>query len=485
MKSPRMSNVSPSKEKFCSLISEIIGNSTDIIVEKETVLDFDAVELTLLIKSIGFQLVSLDFDSTPTEGAREIEVDIKCKESGIHSKLLMSAEKCTCPTRKAVNNNSFWEVQGIAPSTPLDKNKGIIQDTSCNLLPDVSKKTTNLAKTMLTVLLQHYQADFEPKGEQIKTIDVKQLVDRLQEKIANDDKPTESGKVSNNEKSTIAEKPIPTKDFISPGDKGETKSHCSTPLSSMNVTPVPSSYDNTTEPSVPKILLHNSSDNVENILIENEKPPETCSQNPSESIEILATTPTQNEATFEKLNAESERDVCLIQAITDARKQLDSALLMLKCNLTRNLSQNSILTVTPQVTKKPPTPKKETLFQRPANRRLSADAIELRRHSYGARQEVKSKINTGVLKTSSSSGSVNDIKKKVLNVPLTGKIAKPDTPRPIVPKKSMSVDNKPVVVSKIAIKRTTSATNLKGTTSASKLAKNPTNNKTPNVAKKL
>ena len=37
--------------------------------------------------------------------------------------------------------------------------KGFIQDSSCNLLPEISKKTQHLARTMLTVLLPQLKVD--------------------------------------------------------------------------------------------------------------------------------------------------------------------------------------------------------------------------------------------------------------------------------------------------------------------------------------
>lgn len=110
----------------------------------------DVIELTLLLKSIGFRLNSIDFDeqhfagkmngngtrsagTSPTNqqaaGEHFINVQISCSQSKIVSNLSlnMGAEHnamdaasidpnkcaaCTCPKREQrENNNSFWEVQ--------------------------------------------------------------------------------------------------------------------------------------------------------------------------------------------------------------------------------------------------------------------------------------------------------------------------------------------------------------------------------------
>ena len=89
-------------------------------------MEYDAIELTLILKSIGYRLVALEFNDSPNiEGPNEIEIDIKCKRSGLHSKMQFLPTKCTCPNRKSENNNSFWEIQGIAPDTIATQTKVI------------------------------------------------------------------------------------------------------------------------------------------------------------------------------------------------------------------------------------------------------------------------------------------------------------------------------------------------------------------------
>lgn len=149
-----MSGASPSKEKFCSIIGEIVDKTCDIIVDTEEALEYDAVELTVLLKSIGFRLISFEFETSPEVDSSDIEMEIRCKRSGITSKLLLNAKKCTCPERnkQAENNNSYWEIQGRGPQTPVSRFKGIVKDTSCDLLPDISRKSANISRTTLAML---------------------------------------------------------------------------------------------------------------------------------------------------------------------------------------------------------------------------------------------------------------------------------------------------------------------------------------------
>lgn len=115
-------------------------------------LTMDVIELTLLLKSIGFRLNSIDFDAqhfaakrqpgdgTPSAGTsptsqqadagdHRIDVQISCSQSRIVSNLslklreatdavaaapveLAKCTACTCPKRaQRDDNNSFWEIQ--------------------------------------------------------------------------------------------------------------------------------------------------------------------------------------------------------------------------------------------------------------------------------------------------------------------------------------------------------------------------------------
>lgn len=100
----------------------------------------DTIELTLLLKSIGFRLESIDFNEhrfsggkmldntntipspTKVNDANFIHVEISCSKSKIISRLsykfnddganAAAPSTCTCPPKTIVdNNNSFWEIQ--------------------------------------------------------------------------------------------------------------------------------------------------------------------------------------------------------------------------------------------------------------------------------------------------------------------------------------------------------------------------------------
>lgn len=105
----------------------------------------DAIELTMILKSIGFRLDSFDFQAKATHtaangGARiendcipmakslspqsksdddVISVQIACGKSNIVSRMtyrLRDSADCSCPDMASVNNNnSFWEIQATGP----------------------------------------------------------------------------------------------------------------------------------------------------------------------------------------------------------------------------------------------------------------------------------------------------------------------------------------------------------------------------------
>lgn len=128
------------------------------VFHRSQLLTMDVIELTLLLKSIGFRLESIDFDEFRSWGKKAndcgngigasattinsnrsdadhhyINVEISCSKSKIVSHLSFKINEsdagatdiqphtmtdttkliaCTCPKRESRNdNNSFWEVQ--------------------------------------------------------------------------------------------------------------------------------------------------------------------------------------------------------------------------------------------------------------------------------------------------------------------------------------------------------------------------------------
>lgn len=105
-------------------------------------LPIDVTEVTLMLKSIGFRLDSIDFNaqrfcggkisdhkaddvmSSPLPAAKEanyISVEISCGKSKIISRLsyklsddeqsVSPSSQCTCPKKEGTVDNSFWEIQ--------------------------------------------------------------------------------------------------------------------------------------------------------------------------------------------------------------------------------------------------------------------------------------------------------------------------------------------------------------------------------------
>lgn len=96
----------------------------------------DVIDLTLILKSIGFRLESIDFNASRFSGGRIadwkadevisspakssandsqfISVDISCGKSKIISRMsyrLSNDAQCTCPKQDATVDNSFWDIQ--------------------------------------------------------------------------------------------------------------------------------------------------------------------------------------------------------------------------------------------------------------------------------------------------------------------------------------------------------------------------------------
>lgn len=325
-----ISNTSQSKEKFQSVLSEIFEKYKDVIIdEMEDILEYDTVEITLLLKSIGFRLLSLEFTELPNENSNDIEIDIKCRKSGLSSKMILENKKCSCPTRKGTNNNSFWEVQGIDPSTPVAKSKGIIQDTSCNLLPDISKKTAKFSKLTLATLLQNYQTKFmDAEINRIKMIDIKQIVERFELKA---------------EKNLIrSNSPIDKLSTLSTSESLKCI-QCST--CSGSISPIPTSsvsnasIETFTDNQVPQISV--VAENGSNIEIIN-------AEITTENKDILLTndvhqSQNQNNENLKQSNEQiNEKDIYLAKDIETTIKHLNSALTILKSGTSKDLTSDNL-----------------------------------------------------------------------------------------------------------------------------------------------
>ncbi|XP_055691411.1 uncharacterized protein LOC129794639 [Lutzomyia longipalpis] len=234
-------------------ISEILKSSDS---------NWDVIEITQLLKSLGLQLDSVDFETAvaPNEGtAPHLSVEIRCGTSKIVSRLTSTVKReCICP--KYSNNSSFWEVQGIAPSANGVEN-GNTKEKSSNLLPEISKNTNDCVKTLLDAALHLFK----------------------------------------------------------------------TPATVPTTTDLVDLHSNK-ENSVPAVKIEPAAE--ENL-------------NTSSSTQIISPSP-KDEVFFANMRADNDRDIRIIQQLSEARYKIDQALLMLKFNGRSDMLHNSLLMNTPQ-----------------------------------------------------------------------------------------------------------------------------------------
>lgn len=90
----------------------------------------NVLELTLLLKTMGFRLNYLDYEdpkdvSTSTSGSKELTIEIRCGHRNIVSRLSASEDQCACPAKREEtdNDSSFWEILGTAPSSSPGRKK--------------------------------------------------------------------------------------------------------------------------------------------------------------------------------------------------------------------------------------------------------------------------------------------------------------------------------------------------------------------------
>lgn len=120
-------------------------------LDDENPLRVDVIDLTLLLKSIGLKLEYLDFEPEKSN-TDTLTVDIKCNRSGVMARLSYDLVDCSCP-EKDDREASFWEVQATGPKV-FSKHKN---NTSSNLLPEVSENCSIVSKAMLSNLLDYYR----------------------------------------------------------------------------------------------------------------------------------------------------------------------------------------------------------------------------------------------------------------------------------------------------------------------------------------
>lgn len=104
-------------------------------------------------------------------------------------------------------------------------------------------------------------------------------------------------------------------------------------------------HDDLKEYLLPKALQENQKAVKEQETETLEAPKVVVTSSPNE-LELAGGSPFNITSSSSQSNV--DRDINVITQITEARSRLDSALVMLKLNLTQDLVESSILTVTPQ-----------------------------------------------------------------------------------------------------------------------------------------
>lgn len=114
----------------------------------------EPIELTLILKSLGFNLESFDFNGNIT-GENEVEIIINCNRSGIKSKMKYRSPNCSCPIRTPINDISYWDVEGIDPMLKQRSTK--YEEKSSNLLPNLSRRSTLVTNSLITAIFKVYK----------------------------------------------------------------------------------------------------------------------------------------------------------------------------------------------------------------------------------------------------------------------------------------------------------------------------------------
>lgn len=321
-------------------------------------LKVDVMDLTLLLKSMGLKLDYIDFEHEKLN-ADTLTVQIACNKSGVLAKLSYDLVSCSCPDKND-KETSFWEVQGTGPSV-FSKFRN---DTSSNLLPEISEKCSMVSKAMLSNLLDYYRTN-------IKSIERGEDVLQSPLKVATPTICVTSPGLTNHCTSPKEEKPVehaepvsipdsqrvktdPDGSIIKPrsleelhdsptktaSEKSEIKSNTSSESVGIdNATRDLSGHETVGKPIIAESTLPNLTYPDENSFVN------------SNAMKALITS-SPNEKMFDSiLNAEviHERDLNVLHCLYQARQQIDAALLVMKFNNPyMDISKATTVTTTPQ-----------------------------------------------------------------------------------------------------------------------------------------
>ncbi|XP_065086011.1 uncharacterized protein LOC135708003 [Ochlerotatus camptorhynchus] len=328
-------------------------------------LSIDVMDLTLLLKSMGLKLEYIDFEEEKLN-TDTLSVQIKCNKSGVLAKLSYDLVNCSCPD-KNYKETSFWEVQGTGPSV-FSK---CTNDTSSNLLPEISEKCSMVSKAMLSNLLDYYRSNIRAieRGEDVLQSPLKVATPKIciispGKSLTSDPcaTPPAEGKTAHTE---LPHTPDNRNKFESVGKGVKPRS-----LEELQDSPKKSSdeqNDAKLNSSLESVGIDNATrelsgnDSAEKPIIVGESTPEPAlskSNMPndssfanSEAMKALITS-SPNEKIFDSIltvDQNHERDLNVIHCLQQARQQIDTAMLVMKLNNPcSDLTKISAVTTTPQ-----------------------------------------------------------------------------------------------------------------------------------------
>lgn len=318
-------------------------------------LKIDVIDLTLLLKSMGMKLEFLNFEQEKSN-ADTFTVDVKCNRSGVRAKLTYDLIECTCP-EKDEKEASFWEVQGTGPKA-FSKGRN---DTSSNLLPEVSENCSMVSKAMLTNLLGFYKDSIKSieRGEDALNSPLRVATPKICVTSPGPGSPPDDTQFADrngwNRSTDFNSKMDPVLSPMKPKSGAETAPSSSGASSQHDDTKSNISSEGVEINNATRELYKTESDDKVAILPTPEKQtgmPDDSSFANSEAMQAIITS-SPNEKIFESLmraNQNDERDANVIHCLQQARHQIDAALLVMKLNNPggQDVTQTSTITTTPQ-----------------------------------------------------------------------------------------------------------------------------------------
>uniref|UniRef100_A0A182MU62 Transcriptional coactivator p15 (PC4) C-terminal domain-containing protein n=1 Tax=Anopheles culicifacies TaxID=139723 RepID=A0A182MU62_9DIPT len=416
-------------------------------LERTKPLDIDAINLTLLLKSMGLRLQYLDFEAEKSN-TDNLTITVKCNKSGMKAELSYELLRCSCP-EKTDRDSSFWEVQGTGPKV-FSKFKN---NASSNLLPDVSESCALVSKVMLSNLLDFYEASIRDVKEGNEQAMLHSPLKSPRPKVSvispgltvkkPFSTPPAEGKCSSRidvvEK--LKEQEMESKDHAKdetiPNGSSLLNRHSSDGESKSNTSSESVGINNKTHEMV------NSDHPVNKPVVDAVLSPAHTSVADDNAYEAMKTlvTSSPNEIPANTPDSQLDRDRNVICYLQEARSQIDMALLLMKINTTQDVSNGFGGIVTPHqvsaMSRKPvvSTPK----FAQP--RSSSLLSIERRRPP----------IDVGAVKKISSASTLQSISR----LSIGSGSGRADTPRPSVAQvKSVAALRKPATMRPVSLSGT-------------------------------